>query len=541
MTNGGKSDQTPRGVPEVAVKTRSGFSIVWLVPLVAAAIAGWLAYTTITEKGPEITISFKTAEGLEAGKTKIKYKDVEVGKVDDVDISEDLSQVIVTASMNKGGATHLGKGTSFWVVRPRLGAGGISGLGTLVSGAYIGSDPVDGKLVTKFVGLEVPPIIQSGVAGTEYLLRANRLGSVGRGSPILYRGINVGEVTGYDLAADNSEVVFHVFVRDPHHKLVTTETRFWNASGLDVSMGADGFAVEMESLQSLLTGGIAFGTSAYATSSPSAKKGTSFKLYPNRTAIAESELTEKFPFLMHFDGSVRGLDIGSSVEMRGIRIGTVTDIDLIFDEMSKFPRIPVTMVIEPERITIAGGQAGGGDLYEGTAKAVKNGLRAQLKTGSLLTGQLYVDLDYYPDVPPKELKMGGEYPEVPTIPTELAAITKSVNDVLKMVASLPLDKVVEDMRKMIQSTEKLINSPDIHRSVILLRETAEAAQATLKQAESTLASADTLIGPKSQLRYDAVQMMKELTEAARSIRVLASYLERHPDALIRGKSGGGNR
>jgi len=548
MTNGGRTDQTPRDVPEVAVKTRRGFSIVWLVPLVAAAIAGWLAYTTLSEKGPEITISFKTAEGLEAGKTKVKYKDVEVGMVDDVVLSDDLSKVIVSASMQKGTGPHLTKATRFWVVRPRLGAGGVSGLGTLVSGAYIEMDPAAGEQATEFVGVEVPPVVQSGVAGTKYRLRADRLGSISRGSPISYRGIDVGEVMGYELAQDSSEVLFHVFVKAPHDKLINTNTRFWNASGIDVSMGADGVNVEMESLQSLLTGGIAFETPAFAMSNPPAEAGTSFDLYRNRAAIGEAELTEKHPFLLHFDGSVRGLEIGSPVEMRGIRIGSVTDIEIVFDEKSPIPTIPVTIVIEPERISGAGGKRAFKDLYEAARVAVKNGLRAQLKTGSLLTGQLFVDLDYYPKAPPAELVMGGEYPEVPTIPTELAAITKSVNHVLEKIATLPLDQVVEDLRNMVQSTERLINSPDIRQSMKALRETAvtsEAAvkqlEATLKQAESTLASADTLIGPKSQLRYDAVEMMKELRGAARSLRVLTDYLERHPEALIQGKSGGSGR
>jgi len=538
MTNGGKADQTPRDVPDVAVKTRRGFSIVWLVPLVAAAIAGWLAYTTLTEKGPEITISFKTAEGLEAGKTKIKYKDVEIGKVDDVVLSDDLSKVIVSASMHKGTGPHLTKATRFWVVRPRLGAGGVSGLSTLVSGAYIEMDPAEGEQATEFVGLEVPPVVQSGAAGTEYNLRADRLGSISRGSPIAYRGIDVGEVMGYELAADSNEVHFLVFVKAPYDQLIKADTRFWNASGIDVSMGANGVNVEMESLQSLLTGGIAFQTPAFALSKPPAEEGTSFDLYRNRAAIGEAELTEKHPFLLNFAGSVRGLEVGSPVEMRGIRIGSVTDIEIVFDEKSPIPTIPVTIVIEPERITGSGGKRGFEDMYEAAKKAVENGLRAQLKTGSLLTGQLFVDLDYYPNLPPATLEMGGKYPEVPTVPTELAVITKSVTEILEKVTSLPLDQVVEDMRKMIQSTERLINSPDIHQSVKLLRETAEAAQATLKQAESTLASADSLIGPKSQVRYDAVEMMQELRGAARSIRVLTDYLERHPEALIRGKSGG---
>jgi paraquat-inducible protein B len=342
---------------------------------------------------------------------------------------------------------------------------------------------------------------------------------------------------GYELAADRSEVFFHVFVKAPHDRLVKAETRFWNASGINVSMGADGVDVQMESLQSLLTGGIAFDTPAYADSDPPAKEGTPFALHANRAAIGEAAITEEYPFLAYFTGSVRGLSIGAPVEFKGIRIGSVKDIRLELGKTPEEDRVEVTFAIEPQRVTLAG-ERPFESPYVGIGGLIEQGLRAQLQSGSLITGALFLGLEYHPEAAPAEYKKDGKYPEVPTIPTDFEMISRSLTSVLEKVAALPLDGLVEDMRKMVQSTEKLINSPDVRQSVKSLRETAAAAQATLKQAESTLASADSLIGPKSQLRYDAVQMMKELRGAARSIRVLTDYLERHPEALIQGKGGG---
>jgi paraquat-inducible protein B len=545
MTDRSNADQVPLNVPEVSVKTRRGFSIVWLVPLVAAVIAGWLAYKTVTEKGPEITISFKTAEGLEAGKTKVKYKDVEVGMVSEVRLSEDLSHIVVTAEMHKDAAPHLKSGTQFWVVRPRLTAGGISGLGTLISGAYVEMDPGAGKSARAFTGLETPPVIKSDVAGRRYLLRADSLGSVSPGSPIYFRGIDVGEVLGYELGPNSEGVLIQVFVKAPHDSLVREGSRFWNASGVNVTMGADGVRVQTESVQALLTGGIAFDTPFTAMQGEPSAEGSTFTLFNSFGDIGEASYTLKVPYLLHFDGSVRGLQRGAPVDFRGIKLGTVTDIRLEIDRKAGSVRIPVTIELEPQRITQVGSLEGV-KPYDFVARLVERGLRAQLKSGNLLTGQLFVALDFYPDSPPAKLERGGKYPEIPTVPTELEEMTRSVNGVLDKFASLPLDAMVKDVsslinetRSTVRSVEGLVTSPDMQQSLKALRATMEAAQGTMTKAEATLASADGMIGADSQIRYDLTQLMKELTEAARSIRLLASYLERHPDALIRGKAGGG--
>ena len=348
-------------LPEVEVKKRRGISLVWLIPLVAGAIAIWLAYTTLQEKGPKITVMFDNAEGLEAGKTRVKYRNVEVGLVDKVALSEDLSHIVVTANLDKTMETHMKEGTRFWIVRPRVGFGGVSGLGTLLSGAYVEFDPGEGQPAHDFVGLAEPPPITSQVPGTEFVLSTDRRGGIGRGAPVYYRGIRVGQVLGYDLAEDSQGLIVKVFVDAPNDQLVRPSSRFWNASGIDVSLGTDGVDVSIESLEALLTGGIAFDTPDIDQPGEVAAADTVFPLFASLHAVTEAGFTQRIPYLVHFDGSVRGLRAGAPVEFRGIRVGTVTDVRLEIDPAQDTVRIPVTLEIEPQRFGVERG-AGGGAL-----------------------------------------------------------------------------------------------------------------------------------------------------------------------------------
>jgi paraquat-inducible protein B len=533
-------------LPEVEVRTRRGISLVWLIPLVAGAIAIWLAYATLQEKGPKITVLFDSAEGLEAGKTPVKYLNVEVGLVDDVALSEDLSHIIVTADLDKSMAAHMKEGTRFWIVRPRIGRGGISGLGTLLSGAYVEFDPGDGPPAQDFVGLAEPPPITSRVPGTQFNLHADHLGSIGRGAPVYYRDVAVGKVLGYELAEDKQDLIVKVFVDAPNDQLVRPSSRFWNASGVSVSIGADGVDVSVESLETLLTGGIAFDTPEIDKPGKAAAAGTTFPLFASMREVTEAGYTERIPYLVEFDGSVGGLRAGAPVEFRGMRIGSVIDVRLEIDAKQDTVRIPVILEIEPQRIGIERGA--GEERYAVMAALIERGLRAQLKSGNLLTGELLVDLDFHPDSPPATLDRSGAYPKIPAVPAELDALKASVTTVLSKLASLPLPGLVDDLRATIHGIDALVTSPDTVGTVAALNHSAvrlEELIATLDghlgplliQAQSTLASADGLVGAGSQGRYDLNDLLKELTGAARSIRVFADYLERYPEALLRGKAG----
>jgi len=567
-----KKSQTPPedDIPEVTVTTRSRISTVWIIPIVAVLIGAWLTYTTVSEQGPTISITFETAEGLEAGKTKLKYKDVEVGVVETVGLTDDLSGVVVTASLIHGAEEYLTDTTRFWVVRPRFGASGVSGLGTLVSGAFIEIDPGKGGAEREtFKGLETPPVIKADAPGRQYVLKTAKMGSYSNGSPVNYRGIKVGEVLGHELAKDNRTILIHIFIHAPHDKLVRLSSRFWNVSGVNVSIDADGMKIGTESLQALVVGGIAFETPTNLDAGDPAEKGHTFPLHGSREEIKEASYVEKRPIIMYFDGSVRGLALGAPVEFRGIKVGEVTDVKLEFNAKKNIFQIPVIAEIEPERFTILGER--NRSAYENQLETfVQKGMRAQLKTGSFLTGQLFVDLDFHPKAPARLIGGDNLFPEIPTIPTTLDEFTNSITELITKLQKLPLVELTKSLTATAKGAEQLVTAPELLQAVrsfdTILRETSALVKntnglvknvdgvvsnvnqdvrgevkKTLNQVHEILTSIDDAVSDKSALRYDLATTLQELAAAARSIRLLTSYLERNPNALIYGKGGQGER
>jgi len=554
MSNVKKDKSELKGLPEPELRTKKRrISIVWLVPLVALAIGGWLVYKAVSEKGPTVTITFKSAAGLEAGKTKIKYKDVELGQVTSIELDDELSQVILKAELVKKAENFLSQNTRFWVVRAQVAAGSVSGLGTLFSGAYIGLDPgKPGKPATHFKGLETPPVVTTDLPGRHFVLRAESLGSLNIGDPVYFRRIKVGQMVSYQLDEDGQAVTVKVFVHDPHHQLVRKNTRFWNASGLDVSISADGIRVDTESFATLMIGGIAFDTPANLEPGEPAEENDVFKLYKNRESISEKTYARKNRWLLYFDGDVRGLNSGAPVELQGIKIGQVLDVNLEFEVENGAFRVPVLIETEPERIKTIGKFPEGGEKQKVMDYLVGKGMRAQLKTGSLITGQLLVALDMHPEAPPAKINWEGRYPEVPTVPTAMEEITTSLTQLLNKLQKLPVEQIGNDLLDAVSGAKRLINSAELQQSVKALDQTLNQAQKfvttlnkgvapELKTAVSNLNSA--LIQAEklakslnSNVSPQADRTLKEFQAAARSIKVWAAYLERNPEALIRGKS-----
>ena len=332
------------------IKERSGFSIVWIIPLVTALVGGWLIVKTLSEQGPVITISFRTAEGIEVGKTKVKYKNVDIGIVEDIQFSDDLSNVIITASFNTGTESFFRRNTRFWVVKPQLSLRGATGLSTLISGAYIEIEPGPGAKQFNFVGLEKQPVVTADEVGKKIVLSSDKLHSIDGGTPIYYQGILAGEVLGYELGTDHKSIFVYAFIKDPFDQLVRGNTRFWNVSGIDVSLDADGFNVRTESLQSIIYGGIAFETPDTLEPATENIEDLVFTLHENYEDIKELTYTRKIKFVLFFDSSVRGLNIGAPVEFKGIKIGSVLDLRLEFNREETSFRIPVLIEVEPERI-----------------------------------------------------------------------------------------------------------------------------------------------------------------------------------------------
>lgn len=525
------------GIPEAVIerpRAAARLSLVWIVPLAAALIGAWLLYDHLSSRGPSVTIAFKSAEGLDAGKTKIKYKEVQVGEVEEITLGADLSQVLVKARLNRDMEPYLTDQTRFWVVKARVTASGVSGLGTLFSGAYIAMDPVaEGERRRNFEGLAVPPVVTADSAGKHFHLQADSLGSIQIGSPVYYRQIKVGEVVGYELAKDGNSVDLQVFVQDPYAGFVHGNTRFWNASGLNVTVDAAGMQVETESVVSLLIGGVAFGLPADAPASPPAETDAVFPLFSDRDSAFAQGYSARSRWLLHFDDSVRGLAKGAPVEFRGIQIGEVASVDLVYDTERKALRIPVAIDIDQGRI----GTVGNGELHSGSELMqafVEQGMRAQLKMASLLTGQLYVDLDFHPDAAPASIERAGVYPELPTLPSGTQQITQDVAKITRRLAEVPFEDIGKELKTSIkrlnatlESTESLIANLD--------QDIAPAVKDTLSETRKTLDAANQLLQVNSPVRQDLENMLQELSHAARSLRLLADYLEQHPEALLRGK------
>ena len=368
--------------PQALAFRRSGISIVWLIPLVALAIGGWLAFKTYSEQGPLIHIDFNSATGLQAGKTKVKFKDVDVGEVTAIDVNPDLKTVRVTAQLKYGAVRYLTQGTRFWVERPRVTASRVSGLETLLSGAYIAIDPViEGESARSFVGLEEPPLFTTSEAGKRFMLRSATLGSLNIGSPVYYRQIQVGQVVGYQLDPEGRAVNIEIFVSAPHDAVVLKHTRFWNASGLDFSISTNGVKVDTESLLAVLIGGVSFDTPDTIDSdrTPASAEDV-FPLYPTRDEAHAKTYAHKERYLLFFQGSVRGLSVGAPVLLRGIAVGQVLDVQLQFSVDDFEFHIPVLVEVEPDRVGIRGDDAKlkGVDVIE---RLVNMGLRGGAQDG----------------------------------------------------------------------------------------------------------------------------------------------------------------
>jgi paraquat-inducible protein B len=543
---------------EPVVRARGGPSLVWLIPLLTALIGGWLIVRTLTERGPLVTISFRTADGIEVQKTRIKYKSLDIGLVEGVRFSTDFNKVEVRARLSKEAAHFLRRDSRFWVVRPTLSVRGISGLGTLLSGSYIEIEPGQGEAQEHFVGLESPPVITADEAGKRITLMTRRLGSVDRGSKIHYQGIVVGEVLGHEMADDFRTVLVHAFVKAPFDRLVRSNTRFWSASGVDLAVGPDGLRVKTESLQALLFGGIAFDTPDLQNVGSEDVAGLVFTLHDDFKAIQEQSYASKVRFVMFFEDSVRGLAVGAPVEFKGIKVGSVIDVRLEHDEKSGAFRIPVLVELEPERISDRGERMKRAPR-EAFQALVKQGLRARLQTGSLLTGQLFVELDMHPKSPLRLAGVARGEPELPTLRGNFEQMSVSLKSILEKLDKVDLVAIGADLQGTLKGTNALANAANLEsalsdlaaslasvRGVLRqldkraeplaenLEKALVAARAALEKSTATMTLVDGLIAPETPMHDGALRLTQELSSTARAIRSLVDMLERNPQALLLG-------
>lgn len=528
--------EPPVTPPPVETRNRLRLSLVWLVPLLAVVVGLGLVARHVLQTGPQIVIEFRTAEGLEAGKTEVRYKEVAVGKVSAVRLAPDRSKVLATVQLDKSAANMAVDDTRFWVVRPRIGTAGVSGLNTLLSGAYIGVDAgVSSETRRHFVGLEVPPFVLRNEPGRSFVLTAKDLGSLDIGSPIYYRRIRVGRVVGYSLDPAMDLLTVQVFVEAPNERLVTTQSRFWNASGVDVSLTAGGLKVNSQSLASIAAGGLAFANApAAGASAPTAAEGTRFTLFPDQQSALAPPDGPPMPVRMAFQHNARGLTVGAPVEVLGVEVGKVTGVALHHDNTSHHFQVEVEADLYPRRLGLHGVGGLPDEDPQLVKRLVEQGLRAQLRTGNLVTGQMLVALEFPEHVAaPATLDLNDPRPALPTVPSQFGALQPQLMRIVRSLSQVHFDQIGQGIQQTLASANAAINqlTPQAQRTLAEVQRTLQQAQHSLQQVDRNITAEG------APLQRNAADTLDELQRAARALRVLADYLQQHPESLIRGKPG----
>jgi len=530
---GGQSSPVPESRMLSASRTR--ISLVWVIPTVAAVVGAWVAITRIESEGPKITITFSSAEGLEAGKTKIEYRGVEVGTLTTIRLAPDHQQAVATAEMAPKTEDFLVEDTKFWVVRPRISGANITGLGTLISGAYLGMEIGNSKQEKReFVALEVPPVVTGGVPGRFFVLKTPNLGSLDIGTPVFFRRLQVGEIAAYSLDEDGRRFTVKIFVKAPYDQYVSPNTRFWQASGVEMQLTANGLSIQTQSLLSILIGGIAFETPANGPVLPAAAANTLFPLYLSRAQAYEPPPRNPQTYELIFNESVRGLEPGAPVELRGIKVGEVIDVRAQIDARTLKFSAPVIIELDAQKLGVKVLDLAQGANFSGVRRKVidslvADGVRAQLRTGNLITGSAFVAFDFFHGVPPAAVDWSQSPPQLPTTPGQLEAVEAGLGDIIKKLNKMPLQQIGNNLDKSLANLDLTLTGA---------RATLGNANTTLVSATTMLNTANGMVEPSSEQMEEVDQTLQELRRTLRSVRVLADYLEQHPSALIRGKPGG---
>ena len=555
-----QAPSAPASPPE-AHSRPTRFSLIWLIPIVVLAIGAYLAWQTISRQGPEITLEFDSADGLTSGQTQVKHKAVALGTVQGIELSHDLQHVDVRVQMSSQSAPLLTSHAKFWVVRPRLSGTSVTGLETLVSGAFIGIDPgaPGGTPETKFKGLDSPPGVRSDEPGTTYTLTTKSLGSISQGSPVFFRDVMVGEVLGYHMPADGrGSIPLQVFVKAPYDQFLRRDTRFWDVSGVSINFAGGNLHFQIESLQALISGGVAFGLPADRRDLDAPKPAANevFDLYPDKDAADNAAYHERFHLVTYMRSSVQGLDVGSPVFMLGLQVGNVSAIKLMLDRAVGDAKVRVEMEVQPERV-LPEHDVSLPVLTPEVQAMVDKGLRAEVATFSYITGASMISLTYVPKARPIPVVAEGNALVIPNEAGGFSGIMDGLSTVSDKLSALPIEQIGDNLNNLLAHADATVAGPEIKQSLIELNSTlasinqltnhanhdltpvlqrlpaiADNLQQALRNANTALAS----YGGNSDFHNNLQQTLGQLNETARSIRALVEYLNRHPSSLIFGRS-----
>ncbi|RBW46897.1 paraquat-inducible protein B [Psychromonas sp. B3M02] len=534
------SDETP---VQATIKEQKKISAIWIIPILALFIGAWMLFQYVNNKGTEITIIMPTAEGIKVGKTEIRSLNVKVGMVTAVTLSENYDHIEIKAQMSKDSERMLNDKTQFWVVKPRVGSEGISGLDTILSGAYIQIQPGDSK--TKkltFEALDLPPVAPLGSKGKRVILSHNSAGKLSVGDPVSYQGFTVGRVekTSFDLKA--KKALYQLFIFEPYDDLLLSGSQFWLTSGVDVQLKADGLKVQVDSLQSLLSGGVTFGIPAgERVGTPFASDVVKLPLFDNYEQVQNGLYKQYVKFIMEFDETIRGLTVGAPVEYRGIRIGTV--LQAPYDMMvpqgdTSSVKIQVLIKIDLGRLFSADRNLSLSTFQETIEKHFKNGLKGQLKSGNLLTGALFIDTEFDTPNPDFKITKVGEYDVFPTKKGGLAMIQQQISSFMDKFNDIPLNEVAGSMTKTMDSLNQTLTSAnntfDKLNEIISQKEVQAIpadVQTSLQQLQQTLAG----FSPNSAIYNDLQQTLDKVEKVMQELQPVLKQINDKPNSLIFGE------
>ncbi|MFK7830632.1 MAG: intermembrane transport protein PqiB [Congregibacter sp.] len=528
---------------ELTVEAGKRLSWIWVVPLFVVAVAAWTVYRSYVESGVMVEIRFAQGKGIEAGKTEIRYKDVVVGTVDSLSLTDDLNGVIATARLDREVEPYLGETTGFWIVTAAISGTSLRGLSTLLSGAYIEVDwsEIASDPRREFEGRLEPPLTPPSVGGRHFVLNGLDAGSVAVGSPVIYRGLQVGQVERRGLSEDYQRIEFEVFIEAPFDSLIATSTRFYDVSGLAVSVTAEGVALQIGSLQTLAAGGVSFYTPTGEVVAPPAAPGQRFTLFSNRGAAEESffeaDDAPHFYFSAVFESTLEGLEPGAPVIWQGIRLGTVEDIKLDIGERPGDNTLTVILDLQPARIglDVVGEEQARDDL----SSWVDSGMRLEIATSNLLTGKKYLNVVERPDSEPARMQREAmPYPQLPTVASSMGAVTQNLGDIAESLAGVSYEELATSATSLLVNAATLLGSEQaqalpktLSQSLASIDMLAQQLGGVASEGEATLSG----LSPDSALYIELSQTVRELRDAARSVSALATLLEENPNALLTGR------
>jgi paraquat-inducible protein B len=526
-------------LPNAVVKSVSRISSIWLIPLVALAIGSWMVIDQWLKQGPLITLEFSTAQGINQKDSLIKLRNITVGKVVEIKLNDELDGVIVTARINKEASTLLTKGSQFWVVKPRISLSSVSGLSTLLSGSYIEFSPGESVISQdKFIGLENPPSTPLGTPGLHITLNSSSDNAFDIGAPILFRGSQVGRIESAELNVEEGKMYYSVFIEEPYDKLITTNTHFWEVTGINFELSGQGISLNTGTIETLLGGGIAFDVPTYLTKGEQLTKHAYFSIFPNKQKVNERSFNVAQNYMLLFNQSIRGLTPGSPVEYKGLHIGEVVRTDIDYPEINnvldKNTLLPVMIKIYPGRLSLQDNDIGLHKMQINMKQWIMSGLHGAISQNNLLLGSKFIELKYNNTVL-ETPDFFGDLILIPTADDELEQLMTRVTNITKSIEEIPFGDIMESTSVALsvitesmdqfdataERVEQLLNDPKSQSLIAQIN-------ATLKGVESLTQSYSD--GSKTNQQLNDV--LQSLDKTINNLSPLIMKLNMQPNRLI---------